>query len=197
MGVEQPQLLLAIYRDNTRNSVKQLLKRGGYRVLGESVEGNHALNTARNLGPDLVLVEADLPGISGFELARILADEKVAPVLLIAQEVFLFSRPVAMKDRPDFPLGYVSLPLTENSLFPAIENMLNFAACYRRMEGDIRNLREKLETRKIVEKAKGILMEQLGITEGEAYRRIQKQSMDKCLTMRKVAEAIILTSELK
>jgi len=195
--LEQPRVLVAIAKENVRSNVKQLLIRGGYHVVADAEDGFQALRQARTLSPDLVLAEADLPGMNGFELGRILASDKVAPILLISRETFLFSQYDMKKTRStDLPIGYVTQPLTESSLFPAIESLLNYNRYYQMLELEIKNLQEKIETRKIVERAKGILMEQLGLSEADAYRRIQKQSMDKCLPMRKVAEAIILTYDL-
>ncbi|HHW40312.1 MAG TPA: ANTAR domain-containing protein [Syntrophomonadaceae bacterium] len=196
--MEQPRVLVAIAKENVRSNVKQLLIRGGYYVVADAEDGFQALRQARTLSPDLVLAEADLPGMNGFELGRILANDRVAPVLLISRETFLFSQYDMKKTgKIDLPIGYVTQPLTESSLFPAIESLLNYNRYYQMLESEIKNLQEKIETRKIVERAKGILMEQLGLSEADAYRRIQKQSMDKCLPMRKVAEAIILTYDLK
>lgn len=196
--MEQPRVLVAAANADLRKSLKQLLIRGGYHVLGEAEDGFQALRQARSLDPDLVLIDTDLPGINGFEIGRVLSEDRIAPVLLIARETFLFAQFEREKGRPvQFPVGYVTKPLTEYNLFPAIESMLSFYRHIQDLESEIKNLREKIETRKVVERAKGILMEQLGISEAEAYRRLQKQSMDRCIPMRKVAEAIILAHELK
>ncbi len=147
------------------------------------------------MSPDLVVAETELPGISGYELARVLFEDKAAPVLLITQEVFLYSSFEQIRAKQQ-PVSYVTRPLTESNLFPAMENLLGYVRYVQDLEAEIRGLQEKIETRKLVDRAKGILMEQLGVTEAEAYRRLQKQSMDKCLPMRKVAEAIILAFDL-
>ncbi|MDH7577750.1 MAG: ANTAR domain-containing protein [Bacillota bacterium] len=195
--MEQLRVLIAVASADSRKSLKQLLMRGGYHVLAETDDGFQALRQARSLDPDLVLADADLPGINGLELGRVLSEDRIAPILLISRETFPFTQFEREKGRFMFPVGYVTRPLTEYNLFPAIESILSFSRHVRDLESEIKSLREKIETRKIVERAKGILMEQLGISEAEAYRKLQKQSMDRCLPMRKVAEAIILAQELK
>lgn len=196
--MEQLRVLIAIASEEMKVCVRQLLARGGYGVVAEARDGYQALRLARMLRPDLVLAEERLSGMSGVELGRILTVEKIAPVLVIAKErLHLFQEEEGQKrDRTEPPIGYVMQPLAEYNLFPAIENLLNYYSYYQALELEIENLREKIETRKVVERAKGILMEKYGLTEAEAYRRIQKQSMDKCLPMRKIAEAIILAHEL-
>lgn len=195
--MEQLGVLIAIASEEIRTCVRKLLISGGYSVIAEARDGYQALRLARTLRPDLVLAEDGLPGMSGIELGRILAAEKIAPVLVIAKErLHLFQEVASGKDRVEPPIGYVMPPLAECNLFPAIENLLSYYSYSQALELEIKNLHEKIETRKVVERAKGILMDKYGLTEAEAYRRIQKQSMDKCLPMRNIAEAIILAHEL-
>jgi AmiR/NasT family two-component response regulator len=196
--MDRPRIIVAAVKQDVKNSLKQLLVRGGYKVIAEADDGLQALRSARSLTPDLVLAEVDLPGINGFELGRALFADRIAPVLLVSQETFFFTQYELEKARTlQMPFGYVTKPFSESSLFPAVESTLCYYQYVRDMQVEFRNLQNKMEARKVVEQAKGILMQQLGLPEAEAYRRIQKQSMDKCLTMRKVAEAIILTYELK
>ncbi len=195
--MEQLHVLLATGRAELKKELKQLLARRGFRVVAEAEDGHQALRYARSLAPDLVIAEAELPGISGLELGRILAEDRVAPVLLVAAQPLPLSVPAAPKAQGGFPVSYVMRPLSDHVLFPAIESLLSFTRRLWELEEEVRTLREKLETRKLVDRAKGILMEQLGISEAEAHRLLQKQSMDRCLPLRKVAEAVILTAELK
>lgn len=192
--MERARILIAIAKADQRSALKLLLARGSYQVVAEAEEGSQVLRQARSSSSDLVLADVDLPGANGFELSRALNQDKHTPVLLISQQAFLYSQP---EERAKlYPICYVTKPLTEHNLFPAIESLFYYHKHIQGLEAEISNLQEKIETRKLVERAKGLLMEQLGVTESEAYRRMQKQSMDKCLSMRKVADAVILTYDL-
>jgi len=192
--MERARILIATTKDEQRNSLKLLLARGSYQVVAEAGDGSQVLRQTRSLDPDLVVSDIDLPGVNGYELCRALNQDRQTAVLLISQQVFLFQQ---LDERfKNYPVCYVTRPLSEYNLFPAIESLFN---CHRFINGltkEIADLQEKIETRKLVERAKGLLMQQLGAGEAEAYRRMQKQSMDKCLSMRKVAEAIILAYDL-
>jgi AmiR/NasT family two-component response regulator len=192
--MERARILIATTKDEQRNSLKLLLARGSYQVVAEAGDGSQVLRQTRSLDPDLVVSDIDLPGVNGYELCRALNQDRRTAVLLISQQVFLFQQ---LDERfKNYPVCYVTRPLSEYNLFPAIESLFN---CHRFINGltkEIADLQEKIETRKLVERAKGLLMQQLGAGEAEAYRRMQKQSMDKCLSMRKVAEAIILAYDL-
>jgi response regulator NasT len=192
--MERVRILIAMAKEEHRNSLKLLLARGSYQVVGEAGDGMQAMRQARSLNPDLVLSDVDLPGASGFELCRSLNQGRRTPVLLISGQAFLFSQ---ADDRvKNYPICYVTSPLSEYNLFPAIESLFKCHKYIQGLDAEIADLQEKIETRKLVERAKGLLMEQLRVNEAEAYRRMQKQSMDKCLSMRKVAEAIILAYDL-
>lgn len=195
--MEHIRILIAAGGINLRNNLKQLLIRGGYYVVSEVEDGHQVLQNARSLRPDLVVVEYELSGINGFEVGKNLIEDRIAPVLLITQEVFFFSKVIGEMNKMEIPVSYVAKPLSENNLFPAIECLLRHYRYFLNLESEIKNLKKKLEIRKIVERAKGILMQQFGYSEAEAYRRIQKQSMDKCLPIEKIAEAIIIAYEMK
>jgi response regulator NasT len=192
--MERARILIAMAKAEQRNSLKLLLARGSYQVVAETDDGSQALRQARSLDPDLVLADVDLPGVNGLELCRALNQDRRTAVLLISQQVFLFQQ---LDERfKSYPVCYASRPLSEYNLFPAIESLFNCHRLINDLEKEIVSLQEKIETRKLVERAKGLLMQQAGTSEAEAYRRMQKQSMDKCLSMRKVAEAIILAYDL-
>ncbi len=192
--MERARMLIAMAKAEQRNSLKLLLARGSYQVVAEAGDGSQVLRQARSLDPDMVLSDIDLPGVNGFELCRALNQDRRTAVLLISQQVFLFQQ---LDERfKSYPICYATKPLSEYNLFPAIESLFNCHRLINGLEKEIADLQEKIETRKLVERAKGLLMQQLGAGEAEAYRRMQKQSMDKCLSMRKVAEAIILAYDL-
>ncbi len=176
-----------------RCHVASLLTRAGYRVVEEAANGIEGLKAVRARQPDVVLSEVNLAGMSGFELARTVQEDRLAPVILMSGSYDLETLERVREVRV---FGYLVKPFDEAVLLPAVEVALANFQEFLRLDRQVRELRETLETRKIVERAKGILMEKLGLTEAEAFRRIQKTSMDKRISMRAVAEAIILTYEI-
>jgi response regulator NasT len=172
-----------------RKNIKAILTRAGYWVIGEAADGLSALKMVRSRQPDLLVISAELPGMDGLEVARIVHEDKLAPVVVLAAGQ---SQGLLERAKNARVAALLSKPVDEGSLLPAIEiSLVNYQEIVR-LEKEVEDLKNALETRKLVERAKGILMETLGITETEAFRRIQKQSMNKRVSMRQVAEAIIL-----
>jgi response regulator NasT len=188
-------ILIALAKAGQRHSLGLLLARGSYQVAAEAEDGLQALQKTRSSSPDLVLSDTELPGMNGFELCRTLNQDKHTPVLLISSQAFIF--PSSGERFKNYPICYVAAPLTEYNLFPAIESLFKCHQYILGLEAQIADLQEKIEVRKLEERAKGLLMEQLRIGEAEAYQRMQKQSMDRCLSMRKVAEAVVLAYGLQ
>lgn len=172
-----------------RTNVKGMLSQAEYLVIGEAEDGITALKIIRDRQPELVLAEVALPGISGLELARIAHDDRLAPVILMSG---VFGRETMARVREVRAAGFLSKPVDEVSLLIAVEVALTHYAEVLELEQKLVKMKDELDTRKVVERAKGILMSQFGLTEAEAFRRIQKQSMNRRLSMRAVAEAIIL-----
>ncbi len=177
-----------------RKNIKAILTRSGYWVIGEAGDGLSALKLVRSRQPDLLIIDAELPGMCGLEVARIVHEDKLAPVIVLAGA----QSPGLLEKAKDARVAALLIkPVDEVSLLPAIElSLVNYQEIIG-LEKQIKELREALEARKLIERAKGILMETLGISEAEAFRRIQKQSMNKRISMRQVAEAIILAQSLK
>lgn len=177
-----------------RKNIKAILTRAGYWVVGEAADGLSALKMVRSRQPDLLVISAELPGMDGLEVARIVHEDKLAPVVVLAAGQ---SQGLLERAKNARVAALLIKPVDEGSLLPAIEiSLVNYQEIVR-LEKEVEDLKNALETRKLVERAKGILMETLGITEAEAFRRIQKQSMNKRVSMRQVAEAIILAHSLK
>jgi len=172
-----------------RTNIKGMLSQAEYLVIGEAEDGITALKMIRDRQPDLVLAEVSLPGVNGLELARIVHDDRLAPVILISG---VFGREMMARVREVRAAGFLPKPVDEVSLLTVVEVALAHYAEVLELEQKLVKLKEELDTRKVVERAKGILMSQFGLTEAEAFRRIQKQSMNRRLSMRAVAEAIIL-----
>jgi len=172
--------------------VREMLTQLGYLVVGEAGDGQSAVNLARELKPDAVIMDIKMPDLDGIEAARILTQERIAPVLLLTaySDTELITRA-----REAGVAGYLVKPFRESDLAPAIEIAMARFVEFRQLEKEVGDLQETLETRKLVDRAKGILMDSQGLSEAEAFRRIQKMSMNTRKAMKEVAEAIILANE--
>lgn len=191
--MRQPKIFLASADPASLQSLKQILQREGYAVVGVARDGSQALRLIHSLQPDLVILDSELLGTSALEVARVINEQQVAPIIMLASS---WHRNIINKTR-DFPVfAYLVKPVQEVSLLPAVEAALANYEKLVRLEKEVNKLKETLAARKVIERAKGILMETLGISEAEAYRRMQKQSMDKCVPMKAIAEAIIVAHEL-
>jgi len=168
----------------------------GYLVVGEASDGRTAVEMARKLRPDLVIMDIRFEGddFDGIEAARILTAEEIAPVLLLSA---YSHRDLVTRASESGVVGYLVKPFTEANLTPAIETALERFREFKALKKEAQDLRRTLETRKSVERAKGLLMDKEGMSEAEAFRRIQKLSMDSRKTMRVVAEAIILAHQIQ
>lgn len=172
-----------------RLDLKKMLTDAGYDVVAEAGDGAKAVEAARNLAPDLVILDIKMPQMDGIDAAKVISDEKIAPVVLLTaySQVDLVNRA-----REAGVFSYLVKPFKEADLVPAIEIAMGRWEEYQEVEKQAKDLEDKLETRKAVERAKGILIDQYGLKEHEAFRRIQVQSMNTRKTMREIAEAIII-----
>jgi len=174
-----------------RLDLGQMLENLGHEVVGQAGDGRTAVDLARELTPDLVIMDIKMPGeIDGLGAAGLLAEERVAPVLLLTaysdQEFIDGARDAGV-------MGYLVKPYGENQLAPAIEVALARFGEFSELQKELGSTKEALITRKIVERAKGVLMDTAGLKESEAFHRIQRLSMNSRKSMREVAEAILLT----
>ena len=178
----------------SRNRLKKMLADTGYLVVGEAVSGSSALRVIRNVSPDVSILSTNLLMPSGLEVARICAEDHLGPTVLLLPK---FDWTTIEKANENLATSYVVEPITQTSLASAIE--LAVATYHRTAELETRleNLRERLETRRAVERAKGVLMRRFKISEDEAYRVIQKKSMDSSKSMRQVAEALLLAYDIE
>ncbi|MGE3268136.1 MAG: ANTAR domain-containing response regulator [Chloroflexota bacterium] len=174
-----------------RLDLSQMLENLGHEVVGQAGDGQTAVDLARELKPELVIMDIKMPGdIDGLGAATLLAEERVAPVLLLTaysdQEFIDGARDAGV-------MGYLVKPYGENQLAPAIEVALARFGEFSTLQQELGSTKEALMTRKIVERAKGVLMDTAGLKEAEAFHRIQRLSMNSRKSMREVAEAILLT----
>ncbi|MDU2064185.1 MAG: response regulator [Sporomusaceae bacterium] len=171
-----------------RMDLKELLEEAGHEVVGEASDGAKAVDLARRLKPDLVIMDIKMPEMDGITAARILSTDKVAPVLLLTA---FSQKEIVDKAKDSGVLAYLVKPVKEANLFPAIEIALSRFREFSELEKELEDVKNSLEMRKILDRAKGILMDAYHLSESEAYRRIQQYSMAKRKSIREVAEAII------
>ncbi|HEY8325752.1 MAG TPA: response regulator [Ktedonobacterales bacterium] len=176
-----------------RMDLREELQRQGYLVVGDVGDGQSAINLARELRPDLIIMDIRMPELDGIEAARVLTSERLAPVVLLTA---FSDDELIERAREAGVVNYVTKPWRQADLKPAIEIALARFQEFREMESQVKTLEDQLATRKVVEKAKGVLMEKYKLTEHEAFRRIQKLSMNNRKSMREVAEAILLAEEV-
>jgi two-component system, response regulator PdtaR len=190
--VAQTRIVIAEDEAIPRMDLREMLENLGYLVVGEAGDGVSAVNLARELRPDLVVMDIKMPEMDGIAAARVLTEERISPVLLVTA----YSHRELVDNAKDAGvLAYVAKPFGEAQLVPAVEVALARFREFRALEKELGDTRSALETRKIVERAKGVLMDKHGLREDEAFRRIQKLSMDTRNSMRAVAEAILLARQ--
>jgi len=179
-----------------RMDLREMLTNLGYLVVGEVGDARSAVNLARELRPDIVVLDIKFEGddFDGIDAARSLTEGKIAPVLLLTA---YSQRELVIRAREAGVVGYLVKPFREADLVPAIEVALARFKEFKAMEKQVGDLELTLETRKYVDRAKGILMDTEGLSEGEAFRRIQKMSMNRRKSMKEVAEAIILAHQAR
>jgi response regulator NasT len=175
-----------------RMDVREMLTNLGYLVVGEVGDGRSAVNLARELKPDILVMDIKMPDMDGIEAAKVLTEEKIAPVLLLTA---YSQRDLVERAKDAGVAGYIVKPFQESDLAPAIEVALARFHEFRALEQEVEDLQEALKTRKLVDRAKGILMDTQDLRESEAFRKIQKMSMNTRKPMRQVAEAIILAHQ--
>jgi response regulator NasT len=164
----------------------------GYLVVGEVGDGQSAVNLARELKPDVVLMDIKMPDLDGIDAAKILTEEQIAPVVLLTA---YSQKELVDRAKDAGVVGYLVKPFRESDLMPAIEVALSRFNEFRVMNQEVKDLQNALETRKLVDRAKGILMDTQKLDEHEAFRKIQKMSMNTRKPMKEVAEAIILAHQ--
>ncbi|MEE8163137.1 MAG: response regulator [Anaerolineae bacterium] len=190
--MERTRVIIADDESIIRMDLREMLTNLGYLVIGEVGDGRSAVNLARELKPDVVIMDIKMPDMDGIGAAKILTEERISPVLLLTaysqQELIERAKEAGV-------VGYIVKPFRESDLAPAIEVAVVRFAEFRALEKEVGDLKLALETRKLVDRAKGILMDGQGITEAEAFRKIQKMSMNTRKPMKEVAEAIILAHQ--
>jgi response regulator NasT len=171
-----------------RIDIVETLTDNGFTVVGEAADGETAVAMARELRPDLVVMDVKMPLMDGITAAEILTKERIAPVVLLTA---FSQRELVERASEAGALAYVVKPFTPNDLIPAIEIALSRSQQIFALEEEVADIAERLEIRKVLDRAKGILNDTMGLTEPEAFRWIQKASMDRRLSMREVAQTVV------
>jgi two-component system, response regulator PdtaR len=171
-----------------RLDLKEMLEEEGYSVVGEAGDGERAVELAEEHRPDLVILDVKMPVLDGISAAERIAKQHIAPVLMLTA---FSQRDLVERARDAGAMAYLVKPFSKSDLVPAIEMAVSRYAELRALEGEIADLAQRLETRKLVDRAKSLLQTRYGLSEPAAFRWIQKTSMDRRLSMQQVAQAVI------
>src|SRR4051794_27038665 len=173
-----------------RLDLVEMLREEGYEVVGEAGDGEEAVRLARELRPDLVMMDIKMPGTDGLEAPRTIAGGRLAPVVMLTA---FSQRDLVESARDAGAMAYLVKPFSKTDVVPAIELAASRYAEVSALEAEVAGLTDRLETRKAVERAKGLLMAKKKMTEPDAFRWIQRTAMDRRTTMRAVADAVVET----
>jgi AmiR/NasT family two-component response regulator len=171
-----------------RLDLKEMLQEEGYEVVAEAGDGETAVRLAGEHRPDLVILDIKMPVLDGISAAERIVSERTAPVLVLTA---FSQRELVERARDAGAMAYLVKPFTRADLVPAIELAVSRHAEIAALEREVESLTDRLETRKLVERAKGVLQQRMDLTEPQAFRFIQKASMDRRLTMKELAESVI------
>ncbi|MGN6160868.1 MAG: ANTAR domain-containing response regulator [Marmoricola sp.] len=171
-----------------RLDLKELLVEEGYEVVGEAGDGETAVELAESLRPDLVVMDVKMPRLDGIAAAERIARGRIAPVVMLTA---FSQRDFIERARDAGAMAYLVKPFTRTDLVPAIEMAVSRFQELQLLESQVSGLQERLDARKAVDRAKGILQRDLGLTEPEAFRWIQRTAMDLRWSMREVAEGVV------
>jgi two-component system, response regulator PdtaR len=175
-----------------RLDLKEMLEEDGYVVAGEASDGEAAVKLTESLRPDLVIMDIKMPGLDGISAAERITAEHMAPVVILTA---FSQRDLVLRARDAGAMAFLVKPFTKAELVPAIEIAVSRFQEVSALESEVSNLKERLEVRKLLDRAKGILQAERGMTEAEAFRWIQKSSMDRRMTMRAVAEEVLQSAD--
>ncbi len=171
-----------------RLDLRETLEEEGYDVVGETGRGDDAVTLVRDLKPDLAILDIKMPGMDGLEAARIITAERICGVLMLTA---FSQREVIEEARDAGALAYLVKPYQKSDLIPAIEVAIGRFREMQHLTGEVDGLVEQLESRKIIDRAKGLLIDECGMREGEAFTFIQRTAMSERSRMREVAERVL------
>lgn len=183
--VENARIIVADSKESSRKQLRECLKKYGFQVQAEARNAPDLLRKARTIYPDLAVIDSNLEGGSIFEIAGILQEDEITQVLIVADNYNVYLREFA----------HILKPYAPDTLISAVEICLFYNSRFNTMRKQVTRLQEDLRTRKLVDQAKGIMMEKWGMSEGEAYRSLQKESMNRGMSMKEIARAVIETNK--
>jgi two-component system, response regulator PdtaR len=175
-----------------RLDLKEMLEEDGYVVAGEASDGEAAVKLTESLRPDLVIMDIKMPGLDGISAAERITAEHMAPVVILTA---FSQRDLVLRARDAGAMAFLVKPFTKADLVPAIEIAVSRFQEFSALESEVSNLKDRLEVRKLLDRAKGIIQSERGLTEPEAFRWSQPNSMDRRMTMRAVAEEVLQTAQ--
>ena len=192
MSSEGIRVVIADDEPITRMDLKELLTGEGYQVVGEAADGFDAVEVCKQARPDLVLMDIKMPLLDGLSAARIVYEEGLADTVMM---LTAYSERAFVEQAKDVgAAGYLVKPIDEKSLIPSIELAVARSRDMKKLRKDMQKVSERLENRSVIEKAKGQIMDREGMSEQDAYDYISKLSQTKNLSMRRVAEIILMKS---
>jgi two-component system, response regulator PdtaR len=171
-----------------RMDLAEMLAEEGYDVVAAVDDGEQAIARTEELRPDLVILDVKMPRLDGIAAAQNIASRRIAPVVMLTA---FSQRDLVESARDAGAMAYLVKPFGKSDLLPAIEMAVSRFAELQQLEAEVADLSERLETRKVVDRAKGVLQQQLGLSEPDAFRWIQKTAMDLRLSMREVADGVV------
>ncbi|MEZ0381981.1 MULTISPECIES: ANTAR domain-containing response regulator [Mycobacteriaceae] len=191
-GAPRPARRVLIAEDEAliRLDLAEMLREEGYEVVGEAGDGQEAVELAELLRPDLVIIDVKMPRRDGIDAASEIAGKRIAPIVMLTA---FSQRDLVERARDAGAMAYLVKPFSAGDLVPAIELALSRSEEITALEREVSSLSEQLETRKLIERAKGLLQSKQGLSEPDAFRWIQRAAMDKRTTMRQVAEVVLET----
>lgn len=190
--MNRSEIIIAVSNEETGNKLKQVLTGSGFTVSAVCISGNEAIRKVRSQKPALLLSNYELSDTTGFELAKIIAGNNLCSVVLLtsdAQKDYVGSR------ASDLDIVCLVRPVNKALLLNTVELLIKSRIRIQKLEAELQEMKINVDTRKLIDKAKGLLMDKLGLSEQEAYRRIQKQSMDTGVPMKEVSKNIVDTME--
>ncbi|MQA61439.1 MAG: response regulator [Actinophytocola sp.] len=187
---EAPQRRVLVAEDEAliRLDLVEMLREEGYEVVGEAADGEQAVAMAAELKPDLVILDVKMPKMDGIDAASKITADRIAPVVILTA---FSQRELVMRARDAGTMAYLVKPFAKRELVPAVELAVSRFAELQALEAEVASLTDRLETRKVIDRAKGLLMTNQQLSEPDAFRWIQRTAMDRRTTMKAVAEAVV------
>lgn len=190
--MQKLRILLADDEALIRLDLREMLTEAEHEIVGEAANGQEAVQLAQELHPDIVIMDVKMPVMDGLTAAQQITEAEIAPVLLLTA---YSQQDIVARATEAGVIAYLVKPVREQQLFPAIEVAVSRFRAWQELGRELDELKESLATRKLVDRAKGILMTAHKMTEQEAYRKMQQFSMAKRISLKKLAEEIIAADE--